>query len=87
MNKEQILRFAFNRAPSTKGLIYSYLVDESNEIIITPIGFMGDDMDENILIHIVDSKNIDILPTEKELNTVLDDFINLNGRDAFNLSK
>lgn len=86
MNKEQILRFAFNRTPSTKGLIYSYEIDESGKITIIPEGLM-EDIDENIVIHIVDSENVNNLPTEKELNPVLDEFISLNGREAFKLSK
>jgi hypothetical protein len=87
MTKEQILNFAFNRKPSTKGLVYSYIVDESNKIIITPKGFMGDDMDMDICIHIVDSENINTLPTESEIEKALDEFISLNGRDVFKLTK
>ena len=83
MNKEQLLMFAFNRQPSNKGFIYSYEIDESGKITIIPKGFMGDDMDINILIHGVDSENINSLPTEKELETVLDEYINLHGTDSF----
>lgn len=86
MNKEQILYFAFNRTPSNKGLIYSYIVDESNRIIIKPRGFLGDDWDENIVIHRVDSENIDNLPTESEIDKALDDYINLHGRDSFKIN-
>lgn len=84
--KELILNFAFNKKPSTKGLIYSYTIDQFNNIKIIPKGLM-EDIDENILIHIVNSENIDNLPSEQEINTALDEFINLNGRDSFRLTK
>ena len=86
MNTEQILNFAFNKKPSTKGLVYSYEIDQFNTIKIIPEGLM-EDIDENILIHIVNSENIDNLPTEREINKALDDFVNLNGRDSFRLTK
>jgi len=87
MNREDLLNFAFNKKPSTKGLVFSYKIDQFNNIKIIPKGFMGDDMDENIVIHIVDSENINTLPTESEIETALDDYINLHGRDSFKLSK
>lgn len=86
MNKEQILMFAFNRTPSSKGLIYSYEIDECDKVKINPIGiFAGDDIDENILINIVPSENR--IPTQLEIDTALNEFIELHGREAFNLSK
>ncbi len=86
MTKEQILAFAFNRTPSTKGLIYSYEIDECDKVKITPIGiFADDDIDENILINIVPSENR--VPTQMEIDEALNNFIDLNGRDSFRLTK
>ena len=86
MTKEQILLFAMNRKPSSKGLIYSFEVDEFDKVKITPRGIFSDgEIDENIQINIVPSENR--VPAQLEIDEALNNFIDLNGRDSFRLTK
>jgi len=83
MTTNEILMYAFNKKVSTKGLIYFCKIDEFDKVKITPHGII-EDFDENLCIKIVSPDVRD--PTQLEIETALENFINVHGRKSFQIN-